>query len=63
MARRQTEIKTVSYVHVGDRLVNTADLTGEQRRELATWIKVTYLNTLYQGKAVFRVREDEPEQQ
>ena len=52
------EIKTVSYVHVGDRLVNTEDLDQEQKRKLANWLKVTYLNTLYQGKAVFRVEEE-----
>ena len=55
------EIKTVSYVHVGDQLVNTDDLSREQKKELATWLKVTYLNTLYQGKAVFRVKDAEDE--
>ena len=55
------EIKTVSYVHVGDQLVNTDDLSREQKKELATWLKVTYLNTLYQGKAVCRVKDAEDE--
>ena len=52
MAKRQ-EIKTVSFVHIGDKLVNTDDLNDEQRRRLATWLKTTYLNALFQGKAKF----------
>ena len=47
------EIKTVSFVHIGDKLVNTDDLNDEQRRRLATWLKTTYLNALFQGKAKF----------
>ncbi len=53
MARKAQKIKVVSYVHVGDQLVNTEDLDPEQRQKLATWIKCTYLNTLYAGKAKF----------
>ena len=52
-----TEIKTVSYVHVGGRLVNTEDLTAEQKKELGTWLRVTYLNALFAGKAKFRRAE------
>ncbi len=52
MAKKR-EIKTVSFVHIGDKLVNTDDLSDEQRRRLATWLKKTYLNTLFQGKARF----------
>ena len=52
MARKQ-EIKTVSFVHIGDELVNTDDLNDDQRRRLATWLKTTYLNTLFQGKDEF----------
>lgn len=55
--RPSQEIKTVSYVHVGDRLVNTEDLDAEQRKRLGTWLKTTYLNTLYQGQAVFYPQE------
>lgn len=53
MARKEQKINVVSYVHVGDQLVNTADLNPEQKRRLATWIKCTYLNALYEGKAKF----------
>lgn len=52
MAKKQ-EIKTVSFVHIGDELVNTDDLNDDQRRRLATWLKTTYLNTLFKGKAEF----------
>lgn len=52
MAKKR-EIKTVSFVHIGNELVNTEDLDDVQRRKLATWLKTTYLNTLFQGKAEF----------
>lgn len=50
---RKLEIRTESYVHIGDELVNTDDLNDDQRRRLATWLKTTYLTTLFQGKAEF----------
>ena len=51
MAKKQ-KIKAVSYVHVGDKLVNTDDLNDEQRRRLAIWLTITFLNTLFKGKAI-----------
>lgn len=53
MARKQQKIKVISYVHVGDQLVNTKDLNPEQKQRLATWLKCTYLNALFEGKARF----------
>lgn len=53
MPRKGPKIKVVRYVHVGDQLVNTAELNEEQKGRLATWIKCTYLNALYEGKARF----------
>ena len=50
---KKREIRTVSFVHIGDELVNTDDLDDDQRRRLATWLKTTYLNTLFHGKAEF----------
>jgi len=50
---KKQEIRTVSFVHIGDELVNTDDLDDEQRRRLATWLKTTYLNTLFKGRAEF----------
>lgn len=47
------EIKTESFVHTGEGLVNTDSLEDEQRRRLAVWLKTTYLNALFQGKARF----------
>ena len=58
MPRKEQKIKTVSYVHVGDQLVCTDDLDPERKRQLATWIKCTYLNALYAGKAKFYPGED-----
>ena len=52
VAKKQ-EIKTVTFVHIGDELVNTDNLDDEQRRRLATWLKTTYLNALFQGKVEF----------
>lgn len=52
MAKKR-EIRTVSFVHIGEELVNTDDLDDGQRRRLAVWLKTTYLNTLFQGKAEF----------
>ena len=60
MPRKELKIKVVSYVHVGDQLVNTEDLDPERKRQLATWIKCTYLNTLYAGKAKFYPTGEKP---
>lgn len=56
---KNQKIKTVSYVHVGDKLVNTQDLTDEQKVQLGTWLKTTYLNHLFQGEAVFYPLEEQ----
>ena len=58
MPRKEQKIKVVSYVHVGDQLVCTDDLDPEQKRQLATWLKCTYLNALFEGKARFYPVED-----
>lgn len=47
------EIKTVSYVHVGDKLVNTDDLDDEKRTRLGTWIRYSMNSSLFLGEAVF----------
>ena len=60
MPRKEQKIKTVSYVHVGDQLVCTDDLDPERKRQLATWIKCTYLNALYAGKAKFYQTDEKP---
>ena len=49
------KIKTESFVHVGGELVNTKELTADQKQQLADWLAVTYLNELFRGKAEFRI--------
>lgn len=55
MARKQQKIKCISYVRVGGELVETSKLSPEQKERLATWLKVTYLNALFAGRAEFSV--------
>jgi hypothetical protein len=59
MARKQTEIKVISYVHVGDELVEFSQLTPEQRREAATQIKCKFLHAMFAGKAEFTPIKDQ----
>ena len=49
----EKKIKTVSFVHIGDKLVSTDELNAEQKSQVATWLKTTYLNNLFQGKPKF----------
>lgn len=60
MARQTQKIRTVSYIHVGDRLVNTDDLNDEQKKYVATILKQRYLNALFRGKAEFGLPADMP---
>lgn len=55
---KQPKIRAVSYVHVGDELVEWSQLTPEQKRKAATILKTNYLNALYAGKAEFRPRSE-----
>lgn len=48
------KIKTRSWVHKGGELVPTDTLSPEERQELATWLCLTWFNTLYAGRAEFR---------
>lgn len=43
----------MAYVHVGDQLVGTRDLNQEQKKKLADWILMTWMQNLYRGEAVF----------
>lgn len=61
MARRkQTQIRTVSYIHVGNKLVCTDDLTPQQKYYVGTLLKQQILNAFYQGKAEFGLPEGFP---
>lgn len=52
MARTE-DITAESYVRINGKLTNTKNLSIDQRRKLAVWIKLTYLNSLFAGKAKF----------
>lgn len=58
MARERQKIRVISYVQVGEELVEVERLNAEQKKELATWLKCTYLNHLFAGQAVFRPMEE-----
>lgn len=58
MANRNP-IKTIAYVHTKAGLVCTDDLNEEQRKRLATELKLTYLNNMFSGEATFTVAEQE----
>ena len=60
MAKKRQEIRTVYYVHMGDKLVYTDDLTPEQKQRLGTWLKKTWLNELFRGQAVLYEEGEEP---
>lgn len=54
MAKRAREpIRVEAYVTVNGVETNVDDLTPEQRHKLSIWLKTTYLNALWRGKAVF----------
>lgn len=51
--KERPPIRTESYVHVGDKLVNTDDLNPVQKEKLGIWIKTTLLNSIYRGRYRF----------
>lgn len=53
MPKKPRKIRTVAYVHVGDKLVNVDDLNKEQRERLGRELTVTMLNAAFKGKAKF----------
>ena len=64
MARRKREpIIVKAFVKTADSgEVDVDTLTPEQKREFATQMKITYLNALFRGQAVFyRAGEEEGE--
>ena len=56
-------IKVVSYVHTADGLKDFDELAPEDKARAATEIALTYLNTLYRGKAVFERMEEDPNEE
>ncbi len=53
MRRPKEPVKVRAWAHTGGQLVNADELTPEQKRELGTWLKTTWLNNLYAGRAAF----------
>ena len=52
------QIRTVSYVRKGEGLAEISGLPEEEKKRVAAWLKCTYLNTMFQGRAVFQDRGD-----
>lgn len=54
MAKKREPILVKAYVKTADGgEVDVDTLTAEQKREFATQMKITYLNALFRGQAVF----------
>lgn len=60
MARQTQKIRTISYIHVGDRLVDTETLNDEQKKYVATRLNQQFMNALFRGKAEFGLPDDLP---
>ena len=61
--KRNIEIRTESFIRVNGALVRFDTLPEALKREAATQIKLTYMNELYRGKAVFEARKEKEETQ
>lgn len=57
MAKKPIEIRTESFVHIGETLVRFDDLPEQQKQEAATKLKIAYLNAMFRGKATFEAAE------
>lgn len=65
MAKRQREpIKVRAFVTINGESVDVDTLSPEMRREVATQLKLKWMNAMFRGKAVFSVAEEQksPEQ-
>lgn len=51
---KKYDIKVISYVHKGDKLVRFDSLTPQERKEAATQLKIIWLNSIFEGKVIFR---------
>lgn len=57
------DIIVSTYVRRAGELVDTRELDPEERRKFSTWLKLTYLNRLFEGKAKFHVAANADTQQ
>ena len=55
---KNIDIKVRSWVHKGGELVEFRTLPPEERKEVATQLKLTYLNALYAGRVKFEIIPD-----
>ena len=46
------DIRGESYILRGDQMIPVQSLPQKDRERLANWLKETYLNELYRGRAV-----------
>lgn len=53
------KLRVEAMVRVEGELKPVSELDDEQRRALADWLRFTYLNELFRGRAVFRVKKAE----
>ena len=53
------KLRVEAMVRVDGELKPVSELDDEQRRALADWLRFTYLNELFRGRAVFRVKKEE----
>ena len=51
-------LRGMAYIRVGEALVPVDSLDNGQRRQLALWLKTTYLNSLFQDRLSFHPAEE-----
>lgn len=57
--RRQREpLRVEAYITVDGKVTNVDTLTESQRERLGTWLKATYLNELFGGRAQFTAQRE-----
>lgn len=60
MARKKNEpIQVRSFVTINGEYVEVDTLSPEMRREVATQLKLKWMNAMFRGKAVFSVAEEQ----
>ena len=63
MARRKQEpINVRAFVTIDGEYVDVDTLSPEMRREVATQLKLRWMNAMFRGRAVFTVAEDPAEE-
>lgn len=63
MEKTRRKIRTVAYIHVGERLVCVDTLSDEQRAFLAATLNYRLFCELYRGKAEFEIPSLTPKEE